>query len=128
MTWKRNTDGIKAAAQQKTQAVRLRAELALKKLLTSNQTVNFRTVSQTGNVSIAWLYRQPDLRAQIERYRTMPAPARNTKRTSSKNNLVVHLKQRIKTLEQEKRQLEQTLERLYGENSDLLNQLTRTNA
>jgi hypothetical protein len=126
MTFQRNTKGLKAAAQQKNQATRLRAKAAIKKLLSSHQTVNFRTVSQTGNVSIAWLYRQPDLRAQIERYRTMPPTKRPQKPGGGKNGMIASLKQRVKKLEQEKQQLEQTIERLYGENADLLNQLERT--
>jgi exonuclease VII small subunit len=125
MAWQRNTAGLKAAAQRRAQATQQRAEQALKTLIKKGEPINFKTVAKAGSVSVAWLYRQPDIRAQIEHYRANRTASRPPKRTNGKDAVIAHLKQRLNALEQEKRALEQAVEQLYGENRELQTQLRR---
>lgn len=62
------------AARDRHEAALRRARTALKDLDRGGQPVTFRAVAATAGVSRAWLYRQPQLRAQIERMRA-DAPA-----------------------------------------------------
>ena len=119
--WKRNTSGLKAAAQQKAQATIERAREAIAILQQHGKPINFASVAKAGQVSVAWLYRNQTLRALIEKHRltTQDAapPAGKPKggaTTKGKDAIIAHLKTRIKILEQEKQDLLQALERAYG--------------
>lgn len=62
------------AARQRTQNTRLRAVGAIRDLDAAGAAVTFNSVADAGDVSRAWLYRQPDIRAEIVRLReTAPA-------------------------------------------------------
>jgi hypothetical protein len=62
------------AARDRSQAALTRARSALKDIGCDGQPVTFRAVAAAAGVSRAWLYRQPALRAEIERLRA-DAPA-----------------------------------------------------
>jgi len=123
-TWQRNTDGIKAKAEEKSAQAQVRAQIAIKTLLRQGGSVNFHTVAKTGQVSISWLYRQPKLCEQIKRHREQPTAQRSAlkKQPHSKDSMIASLKQRIKALEQENKNLQNSVEKLYGENLILQNQ------
>lgn len=119
--WPRNTVGIKTAAHQKAQVTEQRASEAITQLLRQGEPINFSIVARTAGVSTAWLYRNPDIRALIEKRRAeyVKKTGRQPKTPSAKQAVVAHLKRRIQTLEQEKQALQTTVEQLYGENLEL---------
>jgi hypothetical protein len=65
-----NSSALVAAAQQRAQDTRHRAVDALRRLDATGATVTFISVARAARVSRSWLYRQPDLRAEIDRLRT----------------------------------------------------------
>ena len=58
------------AAQDRHEATATRASEALQRLDRAGEPISYRIVAQAAGVSRAWLYRQPDLRAEIDRLRT----------------------------------------------------------
>ena len=58
-----------AAARQRSDQTRQRATEALQRLHATGQPITFAHVARTAGVSRSWLYRQPDLRADIDRLR-----------------------------------------------------------
>ena len=107
---------LTAAAQQRSQDTRHRAIDTLRRLDAAGNNVTFTSVAQAANVSRSWLYRQPDLRAEIDRLRN---PGTETATVPSA--------QRAST-DSLKRRLEDTLDeiqRLKAENHHLRQQVAR---
>ena len=63
------TAALAAAARQRADQTRQRATEALQRLHATAQPITFAHVARTAGVSRSWLYRQPDLRADIDRLR-----------------------------------------------------------
>ncbi|WP_419554655.1 DUF6262 family protein [Candidatus Poriferisodalis sp.] len=63
------TAALAAAARQRSDQTRQRATEALQRLHATGQPITFAHVARTAGVSRSWLYRQPDLRAEIDRLR-----------------------------------------------------------
>jgi hypothetical protein len=63
------------SARRRSEAAITRARDALRHLDRAGEQVTFRSVAATAGVSRAWLYRQPGIRAEIERLRAAAAPA-----------------------------------------------------
>ena len=63
-----------AAAQQRHHDARRRATEALRRLDSTGEPINFAAVAEAAGVSRAWLYRQPDLRTEIEGVRQPRRP------------------------------------------------------
>ena len=63
------TAALAAAARQRADQTRQRATEALQRLHATGQPITFAHVARTAGVSRSWLYRQPDLRADIDRLR-----------------------------------------------------------
>ena len=71
-----NTAGLAAAARTRHELTRAKAVKALHDLQRQDVPVTFGAVAAAAGVSRSWLYRQADLRQQIDRLRrTLPAPA-----------------------------------------------------
>jgi hypothetical protein len=122
MTHKRNTEGLIKNAQKKRQSTIERAEKTIKKLIKAKKIVNFRTVSKTANVSKAWLYKEKSIADRIIHIRNQQQPVKSippkkTQKASdaSKDAIIMALKERIKKLEGEKRELKKQLEVAYGQ-------------
>lgn len=64
--------GLAAAARQRTEYTRQRAIVALRQLDRDGTPITYSSLATTAGVSRSWLYRQPDLRAEIDRLRTRP--------------------------------------------------------
>lgn len=111
-----NRTALVAAAQQRSQETRHRAVDALRRLDAAGNNVTFTSVAQAAHVSRSWLYRQPDLRAEIDRLRNPRA-----------NTATVPSAQRAST-DSLKRRLENTIDeiqRLKAENHHLRQQGAR---
>lgn len=109
-----NSSALAAAAHQRAHDTRHRAVDALRRLDATGAVVTFISVARAAGVSRSWLYRQADLRAEIDRLRT-----------SSTTTTAVPCAQRAST-ESLRRRLEGTLDeiqRLKAENHQLRQQV-----
>lgn len=120
--WQRNTEGLRQTAQQKAQAVRHRAEEAIRLLLKEHRSITFKSVAETAHVSTAWLYAQEDLKRRIGELRAQQAPTpkiwippRERASDASKDALIAALRQRVKEQEEQIRELKKQVEVAYGE-------------
>ena len=117
--WKRNTEGIKAAAQKKRDEAFARAEAAIKQLLREKRPINFETIAEVAKVTRAWLYKQPELRSRIETLRGQQKPKKQVPlelRASdkSKDALITELRKQNKELRAKIQQLNNEIEIVHG--------------
>ncbi|MGB8348373.1 MAG: DUF6262 family protein [Ktedonobacteraceae bacterium] len=120
-SWERNIDGLKAHAQQKALDTACRAEAAIVHLLKEQHPVNFKTVAETAGISTAWLYGNEVLKQRIMHLRGQQTPARQVKippreqaSSASKDAMIAVLRQRVKKLEEENRDLKRQVEVANG--------------
>lgn len=121
MTRERNITGLRASAQARAQATRRRAEEAIALLAREGRPVNFKTVGETAHVSTAWLYEHEDIKRRILSLRQRPTPRptaalplRERASDASKDAMIATLRERVKRLEHENRELKQQIEVAYG--------------
>ena len=72
-----NSHHLLAAARQRSEKTRRRAEAAIAQITAAGASVTFDSVAREAGVSRSWLYAQQDLRADIDRLRQR-TPARTT--------------------------------------------------
>ena|SRR5580658_10350299 len=110
------TSPLSLATRARSVDTRSRATDALRRLDAAGQPISFTSVASAASVSRSWLYRDHDLRAEIERLRaqsTSPV-APSSQRTSSQS-------------EQRRREaLLDEITRLKEENAKLRDQVART--
>lgn len=73
-----DSSALVVAAQQRAQDTRRRAIRRSAPLDAAGKTVTFTSLARAANVSRPWLYRQPDLRAEIDRLRATGTAATAT--------------------------------------------------
>lgn len=117
---KRNTAGLAQHAKEKQERTRYKCQEAIKSLLRARQRINFKRVADAANVSLSWIYKQPDLRSQIENLRQMEnskvvVPKKEQAGLESKNQIIAALRMRVRNLEEENRDLRAQHEVAYGE-------------
>lgn len=119
--WERNTEGLKAAAQEKRKQCFQKAEEAIRQLIKENRPINFESVAEAANVTRNWLYNQPELKEQIKTLKAqqtfkgkLPRQIRATDK--SKDALILQLRKQNKQLRAELEQANKQLEVLYGYN------------
>ena len=118
-----NTRHILAAARRRTENTRERATSTLRRMDAAGQPVTLGSLARQARVSRSWLYRQDDIRAQIERLhdRRPPQPATPvvpSRQRASSTSLLRRLEaatDRIRHLEQENQQLRDALARALGD-------------
>jgi Family of unknown function (DUF6262) len=120
MTHERNIEGLRKSAERRHQQAMQRTEEGIRRLLQEGRPVNFNTVAQIANVSTAWLYQQAEVRSRVEHLREQNTSRAATKpKTSasdaSKDAMLAALRQRVKQVEAENRELKQQLEVVYGQ-------------
>jgi hypothetical protein len=117
-----NTAYIVQAARDRHRAALRRTQEALRRLDRAGAPITFQGVAAAASVSRAWLYRQPSLRAEIERLRaqghssraaTLPAAQRATGE-SLQRRLETAL-EHIASLKEENHHLREQIARLHGE-------------
>jgi hypothetical protein len=120
-----NTRYLLQAARDRHEATMTRAADALRRLDQTGSPVSFRAVAETAGVSRAWLYRQPALRAEIDRLRAGqadPGPPRPpvTQRGSeeSRQRRIETLLEDNARLRTENARLHEQVARLLGERRD----------
>lgn len=105
---------LRTAARQKQEAAHERAQRGLEQLLQAHQPVTFRAVARAGQVSIDFLYREPELRARIEALRAEEHAA-HPEAPSSRSTVVHALTLQLRELRTENADLRRRLEAAHGE-------------
>ncbi len=120
--WRRNTEGLRANAREKSAATRRRAEEAIDLLVRRGQSVTFKRVAETASCSTAWLYGQDDLKKRISnlRSRRIPKPkvglpACERASDASRDTVIAALRKANRDLGEENAALKRQLEVAYGE-------------
>jgi hypothetical protein len=108
---------LREAAQARHDATLRRAEDTLRQLANKGGPITFRRVAEEAGVSRAWLYRQDQLRRQIDQLRGTP--------TSRASSVPAAERATIDSLRQQLRAYRSEIARLRLENQDLREQLAR---
>jgi Family of unknown function (DUF6262) len=119
MKLERNTDGLKAHAQQKRAETIERTEKAIQQLIKDKQRINFNTVAEAAGVSKAWLYDEPDMRERIEHLRKQAIPKtpinpKGKMSLESQSSTIDILRRRIGQLENENKELAAKIKVAYS--------------
>jgi hypothetical protein len=111
------TERLRQAAKARHETTLAKATTALHSLACTAEPINFGHLARTAGVSRSWLYRQPELRHQIEQLRQSRPPKRSSvpaaQRASDDSN-----RQKLALYREE-------LARLQAENRELRDQLAR---
>jgi Family of unknown function (DUF6262) len=110
-------DRLRHAARTRHDTTLARATQALHALTRDGQPITFGRLARAANVSRSWIYRQPELRHQIEQLRPSPATHKPTTRPAQRAT-ADSLRQQLHTYRQE-------IARLQAENRALKNDLAR---
>lgn len=117
-----NSAHLLASAQRRTEQARRRAREAIRHLDHAGEDITIQAVSRAGGVSRSFLYRQPELRAEIERLRQnrpaatgrrLPSAMRATE--ESRRAQIDAIRAEIERLREENRWLRHQAETLLGE-------------
>ena len=110
-------DRLRQAARTRHDTTLARATQALQALTREAEPITFGRLARAANVSRSWIYRQPELRHQIEQLRQPPTtgkpPARPAQRATADS-----LRQQLHTYREE-------IARLQADNRALKDQLAR---
>lgn len=121
MTHDRKTAGLLKYSKQKTEQKKNDVDLALKKLIKQQGKINFNSVAEAANVTKAFLYRNPQIREQIETLRQqqfgLPSSKQVKRNTSdkSKDVIIASLRKKIKKLEEENTRLKEQRQKKLGD-------------
>lgn len=120
MAVKRSVEGLRESAQRKRQATFEKVERGIQQLIKDKTPINFNTVTKASGVSKAWLYKEPEVKARIEKLRaqssgTRKIPPKQQASDKSKDALIKTLKDRIKRLVAENQELRQQNQVAYGQ-------------
>jgi hypothetical protein len=127
MTTPEQAAAMVAAAHQRHDDTRRRAIDALRRLDTIAQPITFAAVAQTAGVSRAWLYRDTDLRREIDRlrlHRPRPTPSRPAAEKATADSLRQQLEAAhllVTELRAENGQLRDALARNLGQRRAAIN-------
>ena len=108
---------LREAAQARHEATLRRAKSALASMVRRGEPVTFRRVAETAGVSRSWLYRQQELREEINRLRHA-SQGRPGLLPSAERATADSLRQQVRTYRDE-------ITRLRIENQELREQLAR---
>lgn len=110
-------DALREAAQARHDATLRRAEATLRTLARHGAPITVRGFADAAGVSRSWLYRQPQLREQIEQLRQQ-RPSRGPAVPSAERATIDSLRQQVHAYREE-------IARLSKENQALYEQLAR---
>ncbi len=119
---KRNTQAIVQLAAEKSRQTRLRVIAAITAMQREGAAVNFNTICRAARVSKTFLYdpKHSDLARQIRSLRQVHPQQATTKQISlsksdsAKDAQIARFKERMQTLEEQVRALQEENELLYG--------------
>ncbi|MDJ0592843.1 MAG: DUF6262 family protein [Pleurocapsa sp. MO_226.B13] len=112
---------LNAVQQQRKQDCIDRTEKAISKLLQNNERISFGAIARIANVSVSYLYKYPEIKERIQDIRNQQV--KNTRKLTrpqtasekSKQVMIKQLRERINTLEWEKKELKKQNEKMTGE-------------
>jgi hypothetical protein len=117
-----NTIHLTTAARRRHELTRSRTIRALRELDASGGAVTFAIVAKSAGVSRSWLYTQPDIRAEIERLRSLhhraPAQAVPARQRTTDSSLLQRLEianARNRELAEDNQRLRRQLAHALGE-------------
>lgn len=117
-----NTIHLTTAARRRHEITRSRAIRALRELDASGGAVTFEVVAKSAGVSRSWLYTQPDIRAEIQRLRSLhhrtPAQAVPARQRTTDPSLLQRLEianARNRELAEDNQRLRRQLAQALGE-------------
>lgn len=137
MAVKRSVEGLRRNAQKKRQETFERVEKGIQQLVKEKRVINFNTVAESSGVSKAWLYKEADIRDRIEQLRAQSSgskkkpPIKQRASDASKDALLKIMRERIKRLEAENKDLRRQNEVAYShvlKARDLEKEVQRLNA
>lgn len=116
-----NTAALAAATRRRAESTRQRARAALQDLDSAGDVVTYSSVAHAAGISRALLYRDPQLREQINRLRSSATrgprqPAAQRMSQASRDELLAGLREEVKALRAENHALRQQLAIRIGEN------------
>jgi hypothetical protein len=113
-------NGIINYAKIKSDNALRKVEETLKKMIRQQMKINFNSVAEEAGVSKGFIYKYQDLRLRIETLRQQQEGMRNTKQVkynmsnASKNVVVATLRNKIKVLEKENKEIKELLKINFG--------------
>jgi len=119
MTTPTTTSALAKVTEERVTATRRRAEEAIRELDRQGWPVTFASVAGAASVSRSWLYREPDIRAEIDRLRTrrgdgtMPSVERASADSTKRQREA--LLDQLTILKEENRRLREEVARAYGQ-------------
>lgn len=118
------TAHLTAATRRRVTDTRDRATAALRRLDHEGAAINYVTVATAAGVSRSLLYRDPELREEINRLRNHPRssaprqPAAQRMSPASRNELLATLRTEVQTLRNDNHGLRTRLAAILGEERD----------
>lgn len=112
---------LNATQQQRKQDCIDRTEKAISKLLKNNERISFGAIAREANVSVSYLYKYPEVKERIQDIRNNQVKSARiltrpqTASEKSKQVIIGQLRERIKLLEYEKKELKKQNEKMTGE-------------
>lgn len=116
----RNTEGIRAHAQEKSQKTKRKVDEAIRELLQGDEQITFGRIATLSGVSRSYLYTHTEVRERVEALRQQQAGriiaqrASQTRTAASRDVLLIAKDRRIKELEAENRRLKNQLKVALG--------------
>ncbi len=145
MMHERNVKGLCESAKQRSQETLKRTDEAINRLVKQGKAITFQSVARAAGVSVAYLYKYDSIKQRIDQLRKQQypikgLPPKQQASDDSKMAIIKTLKERIRKLEAENKELrdhievaqglamqisdlKQQLEALKAENSELKRQL-----
>jgi len=118
---KRDISGLLKSAKEKNTKTLLRVNETLKKMIGEKQVITFSQVAKQAQVSRAWLYKNAEIKNEIEALREEQSKktpldfvAKDGKHKADPKIIIEQLKQRNKNLQQENSELREQIEVIYG--------------
>jgi len=115
-----HTERLRQAAKARHEATLAKATTALRSLACAAEPITFGRLARTAGVSRSWLYRQPELRHQIEQLRQSRPPkgsgvpaAQRASDDSNRQKLTIYREELVR-LQAENRDLKEQLARKLG--------------
>lgn len=115
-----NIKGITQHSKLKTERTLNKVDDAIKLMIKKQMIINFNSVALQSGVSKAFLYKQKRIRSRIETLRLQQNGLSSSKQVrrnttdSSKDVIIASLKERLKKLEKENKDLKEVLKVQFG--------------
>jgi len=114
----RDISGLLKSAKEKNKKTLLHVNKILKEMIMRNEMINFSHVATQGQVSRSWLYKNNQIRMEIETIRALQQQKKpinsNIKKKPDQTRIISKLEKHIEKLKQKNRKLTEQLEAIYG--------------